>query len=104
MSWIICSNKKVKYEIDKSNNPDWLNKGTWYNTNICSKFHGKLFEDFMTHAGTDRYNLLCFIVTHDKKQPSFEDEGKSIGDIPITKNVTIEALETLGSTFNFIDI
>ena len=35
MSWIICSNEKMKYEIDKNNHPDWLNKGPWYNTAIC---------------------------------------------------------------------
>ena len=26
MSWIICSNKEMKYEI---NHQDWLNKGPW---------------------------------------------------------------------------
>ena len=66
MSWIICSNKKIKYEIDKSNHPDWLNKGSWYNTEICSKLHGRIFEDFITHAITDRYNLMCSIVAYDK--------------------------------------
>ena len=34
MSWIIFSNDKIKYEMDKSNHPDWLNKVTWYNTSI----------------------------------------------------------------------
>ena len=29
MSWIICFNNKMKYEIDKSNHQYWLNKGTW---------------------------------------------------------------------------
>ena len=35
MSWIIFSNEEMKYEIDKINHPDWLNKGPWYNTDIC---------------------------------------------------------------------
>ena len=35
MSWIICSNEEVKYEIDEINHPYWLNKGPWYNTAIC---------------------------------------------------------------------
>ena len=43
----------------------------------------------MTHAITDRYNLMCYIVVHDKKQTSYEDEEKSIGDRPIPKNATI---------------
>ena len=24
MSWIICSNEKIKYEMDKSNHPNWF--------------------------------------------------------------------------------
>ena len=74
MSWIICPNKEMKYEFDESNHPDWLNKSPWYNTYICSKLHGKLSEDFITHAITDRYNLMFYIVAHDKKKPSYEDE------------------------------
>ena len=29
MSWIISSNKEMKYEIEKNNHEDWLNKGPW---------------------------------------------------------------------------
>ena len=66
MSWIISSNNEMKYEIDKINHQDWLNKGPWYNTYICSRLHGSLFEDFITHEITDRYNLMCSLVAHDK--------------------------------------
>ena len=72
MWWIIYSNKKK--EIDEINHPNWLNKVPWYNTGICSNLHGRLFEDFITYAITDRYNLMCSIVAHDKKQPAYEDE------------------------------
>ena len=65
MSWIIISNDETKYEMDKSNHHDWLNKGPWYNTAICSRFHGSLFEDFITHARTDRYNHMCSLIAHD---------------------------------------
>ena len=54
------------YEIDESSHPDWLNKGPCYNIDICSRFHEKLFEDFITNARTDRYHLMCSIVGHDK--------------------------------------
>ena len=74
MSWIICSNKEMKYEVDEINHLYWLNKFPWYNTDICSKLHGKLFEDFISHARTDRYNLMCSIFAHDNKQPAYEDE------------------------------
>ena len=65
MSWIICSNEEIKFEIYESNHPDWFNKGPWYNTEICSKLHGKPFEEFISHTRTDRYNLMCYIVAHD---------------------------------------
>ena len=81
-----------------------MNKGTWHNTDIYSKFTGILFEDFITHARKDRGNIMCSIVEHDKKQPAYEDDEISIGDRLISKHVTIEALEALGDTFNFIDI
>ena len=67
MLWISCSNEKIKYEIDKSNHINWLNKCPWYNTDICSKLHGIMFEDFITHSMTDKYNLMCSIVVNDKK-------------------------------------
>ena len=48
----------MKYEIDKINHQDWLNKGPWFNTPICSRLHGSMFEDFITHARIDRLPRL----------------------------------------------
>ena len=104
MFWIFCSNEEMKYEIDKSDHQDWLNKVTWYNTGICSRLHGSLFEYFITHTRTDRYNLVCSLVSHAKKEPAYEDEGSIIGDRIIPKHVTTEALEALGVTLDFIEI
>ena len=86
------------------NHPDWLNKGPQYNIDIYSRFHGSLFEDFITHARTDRYNLLCSLVSHDKKEPAYEVDEISIGDTLIPKHVIIKALESLGATLKFIEI
>ena len=80
MSWIINYNKEMKYETDKNNHQDWLNKGPWYNTSICLKLHGSMFEYFITHARTYRYNLMCSLVAHDKIQPAYEYDKISIGD------------------------
>ena len=49
MLWIISFNDGMKYEMDKNNHQYLLNKGTWYNRDICSRLHGSLFEDFKTH-------------------------------------------------------
>ena len=66
MSWIISLSNEMKYEIDKCNHQDWLNKGPWYNTDICSRLHGSVFEDYIIHAITDRNNLMCSLIVHDK--------------------------------------
>ena len=65
--------------------------------------HRIVFEDFIKHARTDIYHLMCSIIAHDKQQPSYEYKESSILDRPITNNEKIEELEALGSTFNFID-
>ena len=92
----------MKYEIDESNHQGWLNKGPLYNTPIYSRLHGSLFKDFITHALTNRYNILCFLVEHARKQSVYEYEESSIGDRLIPKHVTKEALDALGATLNFI--
>ena len=104
MSWIICSDEEMFYEMDESNHPDFLNKCPWYNTSICLRLHGSLFEYFITHARTYGYNLLCYLVAYDKKQPAYWYDKISIGDRIIPKHVTTDALEALGATLNFIEI
>ena len=66
--------------------------------------HETPFEDFISRARTYRYHLLWYIVAHNLKKPSYEDEESSIGDRPIPKNSTTEALEALVAILNFIDI
>ena len=77
----------MKYEIDGSNHPDWFNKGPCYNTAMCSRLHGSLFEYFITHARTDRYNLMCYLVAHDQNKTAYEDEEISIVDRILPKHV-----------------
>ena len=48
----------MNYEINKNNHQDWLNKDPWYNKSICLKLYGSMFEDFITHTRTDRYNIM----------------------------------------------
>ena len=42
---------------------------------------------------------MCSLVAHDKMQPYYEDDERSLGDSSTTK-----ALTALGATLNFIDI
>ena len=104
MSWIISSNNEMKYEIEKSNHQYCLNNDPWYKKDTYSSLHGSMFGNFITQARTDRYNLMCSLVAHDKKVTSYEDYDSSIGDKLIPKHSTTESLKALGATLNFIDM
>ena len=84
--------------MEKNDHHNWLNKIPWYNTYICLKLYGSLFEYFITHAISDRYNFMCSLVAHDKLQPSYKDDEGIIGDRSIPKNETTETLKSLGAT------
>ena len=49
--------------------------------------HGNQFEYFITYAGTDRYNIMCYLFARDKRQPVYEDEERSLGDSLVPKHV-----------------
>ena len=53
MSWIIETNQKLKYGIDKYN-PDRLTNGPWYEKCICTKLHGTVFENNIINERTYR--------------------------------------------------
>ena len=65
-----------------------MNKGPWYNKSICLKLHGSIFEYFITHERIDRYNLMCYLVAHDKIKPNYEYNEIGIGDRSIPKDET----------------
>ena len=105
MSWMISSNREIDYEMNtKINHLDWLNKGPWYNRNICSKSHGSRSEDFITQVRTDQYNLMCSLVAHERFQLDYKDDNGSIGDREIPNDATIKTFEALGASYNFIGI
>ena len=70
---------------------------------LTSKLYGTTFEDFITQARTDRYNIMCSLVAHDRLQENKPDYEISIGDRVIPNDATVKALKSLGTTFNFID-
>ena len=63
MLWIIETHEKLQYYMDKHNS-EWMIVSHWYNTYICKKSHGKLFEGYIRNARTDRYNIMCSIDAH----------------------------------------
>ena len=101
LSWIISSNKQMKYEI-KEKDHHWLNKGPWYNTNMCSKFNGTVLEYFIRNSITDRYNIICSITAHVRQQPIHVDDASSAGGIAIHNNATTAELKSIGETLDFI--
>ena len=90
--------------MNENNHQYLLNKGPWYNISICLKLYGIRFEDFITQARTDRYNLMCYLVAQDILQLYYKDGESSIVDSSIPDDETTKALEALGATISFIDI
>ena len=101
MSCIILSNNQLKYNMDKHSS-DWITSGPWYNTSICKKLHGKMFEEFIINSRTDRYNFKCYIDDHEKNNPAVNDDGIIGGGYPIPLNSTTEELVSLIATIHFI--
>ena len=65
MLWIIETHEQLQYDMDEQNS-EWMTGGPWYNTSICNKLYGKLFEGFIINARTKRYNIISSIDAHDK--------------------------------------
>ena len=71
--------------------------GPWYNTSICKKLHGNVFEVFNINARTLIYNIMCSIDAHEKNS-SENDDGSSGGGYPLPSNPTTETLVLLSTT------
>ena len=65
MLWIIENCEQLQYDMDIQNSY-WITGVPWYNTYICKKLRGKLFEVFNINAITDRCNIMCSINTYEK--------------------------------------
>ena len=63
MLWIIETHEKLQYDMEKHNSY-WMTGGPCYNTYICNKLHGNIFEGFIRNTRTDRYNIMCTIDAH----------------------------------------
>ena len=50
----------------EKHNSYWITGGVWYNTSICKRLHGKVFEELITNERTYRYNIMCYIDAHQK--------------------------------------
>ena len=71
--------------------------GPWYNTSICKKLHGNVFEGFIINARTYIYNIMCSIDAHGKNSSENYD-GSSCGGYPLPSNSTTETLVLLSAT------
>ena len=57
-----------------SKNLGWFDTGPWQHKNICYKLYGTTFESFIKQARTDRYNIMCSLVAHDRLQDNEQDD------------------------------
>ena len=102
MSWTIETNKQLKYDMEKQTR-DGTCSGYWYNTYICKKIHGTVFEEFSRSTRTHRYNFMCSIDAHKKQNPSYIDDGNIGGGNVLPSNSTTEALVSLSTNIDLID-
>ena len=65
MLWIIETYEQIKYDVEKHYS-HCMTFGTQYNTYICKKIHGKVFEGLIRNEITDRYIIICSIDAHEK--------------------------------------
>ena len=66
MLWIIETNQHLEYDMDKHDSY-WMTGGPWYNTSICEKIHGNVFEEFIRNERTDRYTIMFSIDDNEKR-------------------------------------
>ena len=57
--------QKPKFDFQK-HLIHWILNDPWYNTVICSRFHGSVFKEFFTTSKRDKYTLICSSETHEK--------------------------------------
>ena len=100
--WIIESNKHLKFDMEVQGS-QWIDKGPWYNTKICTKLNVQSFKNDFKTGHKDRYELMCAVDVYDKEHvPMPDDVSSGVGrPMPITSPK--EALFSLGQTINFID-
>ena len=68
MLCIIETHEQLQYYMEKDHS-EWMTGGPWYNTSICKKLNGNVFEGFIRNSRTDRYNITCLIDAHEKFHP-----------------------------------
>ena len=81
----------ITSQIEK--NLNWFDTGPRHNKNICSKLYGTTFEGFITQDRTDRYNIMCSLVAHDRMQDNKQDDESIIGDRVIPNDTTVKLLK-----------
>ena len=64
--WIIENHEDLKYDTEIQNS-DYMTGGPKYNTYICKKLHGNVFEAFIINTRTDRYNIMRFIDAYERE-------------------------------------
>ena len=65
--------------------------------------NGSLFDDFITQARTDRYNIMWSLVAHEKENSTSSDDESSLGERNVPKKLPTDTLKSLSAILKLID-
>ena len=60
-----------------------MGKNPWYNTTICTKLNGQIFEDYFKTGRKDRYYLMFSVDTYGKQHVPMANHESNGGGIPM---------------------
>ena len=102
LSCIIKLKKELKFYF-YPHYPYWVLNYPWYNTIFFSQLYGSYFEDYVTTAIKDRYNLIFSIESRNIMNPTVNYYAGSCVGRPLPHESTVDSLVSLGLTLNFIN-
>ena len=80
-----------------------MGKGSWYNTTICAKLNGKIFEDYLKTGQKERYTLIFSVDAYYKEHVPIPSYASSGSGIPIPSKSYKKAHYSLGHTINSLE-
>ena len=80
--WIINNNNNIKFDINVKVG-QWMCKGPWYNTTICTELDDQIFKYYLKTGRKEMYELMCAVDAYDKERVPMPDYSIIFDRIPV---------------------